>query len=328
MICFQDVIAEDLNAVNRLIIRQGRSSVSLVEEISYHLIDSGGKRLRPVLVLLVANALNYRGEHHFSLATIIEFIHSATLLHDDVVDMSDLRRGKTTANARWGNAPSVLVGDFLYSRAFQLMVTIGNMEIMKLLADTTNAISEGEVQQLLNIGDTALSESEYFTTIHKKTAILFEAACVGAVILAHESEHALPLLKQAMRSFGYHLGMAFQLMDDALDYSGNSKSLGKNVGDDLKEGKITLPLILAMQRSQVKDRELIQSIITSSDNIISTESLEKIVFIINETGALVRTRELAEEHIEHAKSELNQLSSSVYKTALLQLAEFAIRRNH
>src|SRR5690606_26031545 len=240
MLSFYEPVQSDFEAVNQLIIEQLHSDVELVENIGHYLVESGGKRLRPLLTLLASGALGYQGREHLKLATIIEFIHTATLLHDDVVDVSSLRRGRLTANAKWGNAPSVLVGDFLYSRAFQLMVDIGDVDIMRILADTTNTVSEGEVQQLVNAKDPDVGEDAYFQVIHKKTAILFAAAAETAGVLAQAPAEQ----RQALHAYGYHIGMAFQLVDDLLDYSGDSESLGKNVGDDLAEGKPTLPLIV------------------------------------------------------------------------------------
>lgn len=316
---FHQAVADDFNAVNELIINQANSNIELVEDIGRYLINAGGKRLRPLLVLLVANALNYKGTQHHSLAAIIEFIHSATLLHDDVVDLSDLRRGRPTANAKWGNAPSVLVGDFLYSRAFQIMVAIGNMDIMKILSDTTNTISEGEVQQLINAKDPDISEANYFDVIHKKTAILFESACETAAVLANSNEQE----QVSVRQYGYHLGIAFQLIDDALDYAGSTEELGKNIGDDLAEGKPTLPLIYAMTHSNDSDAKLIADAIRQSDN----SALEEITKIIHNSGALDYTNNLAEVHAQKAIDQLSALPDSTYKQAMIDLAHFSVSRS-
>jgi octaprenyl-diphosphate synthase len=316
---FHQAVADDFTAVNQLIIDQVHSDVGLVEDIGHYLIEAGGKRLRPLLVLLVANALGYQGTMHHNLAAIIEFIHSATLLHDDVVDISDLRRGRPTANAKWGNAPSVLVGDFLYSRAFQMMVAIGNMEIMKILSDTTNTISEGEVQQLINAKDPQISEASYFDVIHKKTAILFEGACETASTLCDGNEQ----VRQSLRAYGYHLGMAFQLIDDALDYAGNAEELGKNIGDDLAEGKPTLPLIYAMNNSTDEHAQLIAKSIRNGDN----SALEKITTIIHQSGALDYTHDLAKKHVAKAIAELALLPESIYKQAMIDLARFSVSRS-
>ncbi|MFT5116985.1 MAG: octaprenyl-diphosphate synthase [Kiritimatiellia bacterium] len=316
---FHQAVADDFNAVNQLIIDQVHSDVGLVEDIGHYLIEAGGKRLRPLLVLLVANALGYQGTMHHNLAAIIEFIHSATLLHDDVVDISDLRRGRPTANAKWGNAPSVLVGDFLYSRAFQMMVAIGNMEIMKILSDTTNTISEGEVQQLINAKDPKISEASYFDVIHKKTAILFEGACETASTLCADNEQ----IRRSVRTYGYHLGMAFQLIDDALDYAGNAEDLGKNIGDDLAEGKPTLPLIYAMNNSTHEHAQLIAESIRNGDN----SALEEITAIIHQSGALHYTHNVAKEHVTKAIAELALLPESIYKQAMIDLAHFSVSRS-
>ncbi|MGH1439137.1 MAG: polyprenyl synthetase family protein [Cellvibrionaceae bacterium] len=325
MLAFHEAVADDFEAVNQLILKQVNSDVDLVEDIGHYLIDAGGKRLRPLLVLLIANALNYNGKEQHTLAAIIEFIHSATLLHDDVVDMSDMRRGRATANSKWGNAPSVLVGDFLYSRAFQMMVAIGDMKIMSILSNTTNTIAEGEVQQLINAGDASLSEDKYFEVIHKKTAVLFEAACETATVLGNNSVK----VQEELRQYGYHLGMAFQLIDDALDYTGSSDELGKNVGDDLAEGKPTLPLIQAMQTAKGEDSHLIAETIRSGlsgDNADNANTLDKIIGIIQSSGAIDYTKAKAEEHVEKAKQALNSLKESKYKNALIELADFSVGR--
>ena len=316
---FHQAVADDFTAVNQLILNQVHSDVGLVEDIGHYLIDAGGKRLRPLLVLLVAKALHYTGTRHHDLAAIIEFIHSATLLHDDVVDMSDLRRGRATVNAKWGNAPSVLVGDFLYSRAFQMMVAIGNMDIMKILSDTTNMISEGEVQQLINAKDPNISEESYYQVIHKKTAILFEGACETAAALCESSAQE----KEKLRGYGYHLGMAFQLIDDALDYTGSTEAMGKNLGDDLAEGKPTLPLIYAMKNSHVEARSLISSSITNGD----ASQLDDIIAIIRDSGALDYTQQCAQDHVTKAIQQLEHLPETIYKTAMIDLAHFSIARS-
>jgi octaprenyl-diphosphate synthase len=317
---FHQAVARDFEAVNQLIIKQINSDVGLVEDIGNYLIEAGGKRLRPLLVLLVSNALQYSGDKHHNLAAIIEFIHSATLLHDDVVDMSDLRRGRLTANAKWGNAPSVLVGDFLYSRAFQMMVAIGDMQIMKTLSDTTNMISEGEVQQLINANQPDITEDVYLEVIRKKTAILFEAACETAATLSSANNDQ----KQQLISYGYHLGLAFQLIDDALDYTGNAEDLGKNIGDDLAEGKPTLPLIYAMKQGSDEESILIANSIRNGD----TSQLTQIVEIIRQSGALDYTLNLAKEHSASAINALNSLPESTYKQAMIELAHFSVSRSN
>jgi octaprenyl-diphosphate synthase len=329
MLSFHQAVADDFEAVNELILSQVHSDVELVEDIGNYLINAGGKRLRPLLVLLVAKALNYQGAEQHRLAAIIEFIHSATLLHDDVVDTSDMRRGRATANARWGNAPSVLVGDFLYSRAFQMMVAIGDMRVMEILSNTTNTIAEGEVQQLINAGDSELSEDTYFAVIHKKTAVLFEAACETTAVIGDGDK----TLQAQLKSYGYHLGMAFQLIDDALDYTGSSEALGKNVGDDLAEGKPTLPLIYAMEKGSSSESQLIADTLrATSDNDrnapVDPDTLKQIISIIQKTGAITYTYGKAEDHVSQAKAALSLLPESPYKSELINLADFSLERDH
>jgi octaprenyl-diphosphate synthase len=322
MLPFHKAVEGDFSAVNRLIIDQLHSKVDLVENIGHYLVEAGGKRLRPLLVLLTANALGYpaKGQHHLDLAAIIEFIHTATLLHDDVVDISSMRRGRLTANAKWGNAPSVLVGDFLYSRAFQMMVRIGNMEVMQILSDTTNTISEGEVQQLVNAKDPSVSEENYLEVIYKKTGALFEASCeVGAVLSAATDEQ-----RQALKLYGYHLGLAFQLVDDALDYEGDAEALGKNVGDDLAEGKPTLPLIYAMREGTTEQADLIASAIREG----GVHQLDAIVEIVNSTGALKYTADSARQQADLAIAQLQHLPDNRFTEAMMELAKFSIGRNH
>jgi octaprenyl-diphosphate synthase len=318
MLPFHDTVKEDFAAVNQLIIDQLHSDVELVESIGHYLVEAGGKRLRPLMVLLSARALNYTGEQHLHLAAIIEFIHTATLLHDDVVDMSNLRRGKPTANAQWGNAPSVLVGDFLYSRAFQMMVAIGNMEIMAILSNATNVISEGEVQQLVNAKNPDIGEAEYLTVINKKTAVLFAAACEIAAVLSG----ATPEQRKALRAYGHHIGMAFQLVDDALDYTGDAATLGKNVGDDLAEGKPTLPLIHAMNKGSTEQSQLIAEAIRAGD----ASQLSAILEVVTATGAITYTLDCAREHVNNAKKQLDTLMDNRYSQAMVQVAEFALAR--
>lgn len=324
MLPFHKAVEGDFSAVNQLIIDELHSDVGLVENIGHYLVEAGGKRLRPLLVLLSANALNYnaQGEQrkHLELAAIIEFIHTATLLHDDVVDTSDMRRGRLTANAKWGNAPSVLVGDFLYSRAFQMMVRIGQMDIMNILADTTNIISEGEVQQLINAKNPEVGEEAYFSVIYKKTAALFEAACETAAVLAGATDEQ----RKALKAYGYHLGLAFQLVDDALDYEGDAEELGKNVGDDLNEGKPTLPLIHAMAHGSADQKALIAEAIRQGD----ASKLNEVVAIVRETGALAYTADSAQQQVDKAIECLSCLEDSRYAEAMKNLAEFAIQRRY
>jgi octaprenyl-diphosphate synthase len=324
MLPFHQVVKDDFSAVNELIIKQLHSDVGLVENIGQYLVEAGGKRLRPLMVLLTANALGYpqaSGKtEHWNLAAIIEFIHTATLLHDDVVDMSSLRRGRPTANAQWGNAPSVLVGDFLYSRAFQMMVQIGNMEIMAILANTTNLISEGEVQQLVNAKNPDVTEANYLNVIDKKTAILFAAACeVAAVLCGATTEQ-----RQALRSYGHKVGIAFQLVDDALDYTGDAATLGKNVGDDLAEGKPTLPLIYAMRTGTPEQAALIATAIRGGD----ASQLSAILAIVEATGAMHYTLDAAREQVRQAIAELQLLPANSYTHAMQQVAEFSLARSY
>lgn len=317
---FQSIVTPNFKKVNQLIVDRLESDVGLVENIGHYIVDAGGKRLRPLLVLLCSGALKHDDAHVISMAAVIEFIHTATLLHDDVVDVSALRRGRPTANAKWGNAPSVLVGDFLYSRAFQMMVEIGSLAIMKEMADTTNTISEGEVQQLVNAQNPDTSEENYLDVIHKKTAILFEAACETAAILADASEEK----KHALRAYGYHLGVAFQLMDDVLDYEGDAQALGKNIGDDLAEGKPTLPLIYVMQNAPTKDAAIVRQAIEQS----SAKNLTQIIDIVRACGGLEYTKKLAQKHVEQAIEQLNMFEGNDYISAMTDLANFSLGRDH
>lgn len=319
MLPFHQVVKDDFTAVNQLIIDQLHSDVGLVENIGHYLVEAGGKRLRPLLVLLTARALGYEGKQHLELAAIIEFIHTATLLHDDVVDMSNLRRGRPTANANWGNAPSVLVGDFLYSRAFQMMVSIGSMDVMAILSNTTNVIAEGEVQQLVNAKDPNVTEENYFQVIDKKTAILFAAASEVAAVIAGASSAQ----RKALSHYGSHLGIAFQLMDDALDYTGDAATLGKNVGDDLAEGKPTLPLIYAMRTGTPAQSELVAATIRKGD----ASQLPAILEIVQTTGGMAYTLACAKEHVAQALTLLDELPANIYTQAMRQLAEFSISRS-
>jgi octaprenyl-diphosphate synthase len=315
-----DVIAPDMAAVNQVIRQQLHSEVPLVNQISEYIISAGGKRIRPVLVLLVANAYQYQGKHHHELAAIVEFIHTATLLHDDVVDESSMRRGRKTANALFGNAASVLVGDFLYSRAFQMMVTINSMQVMQILADATNVIAEGEVLQLLNMHDPDVTEERYLQVIRSKTAKLFEAAAqIGALIAG-----ARPDQIEAAAEYGRSLGTAFQLIDDVLDYSGNANDIGKNVGDDLREGKPTLPLIYLMKNGTEAQKDLVRACIELGDE----SKFDAILTAITQSGALDYTKNEAHKAAERAIASVSGLPESAYKQALLGLASFAVGRNH
>lgn len=314
----QLLLKEESSAVDALILHRLSSDVVLINQLGAYIINSGGKRLRPMIVLLSALACGYRGDRHILLAAVIEFIHTATLLHDDVVDSSDLRRGKATANDIWGNEASVLVGDFLYSRSFEMMVEAGNMRVMDILSHTTNNIAEGEVMQLLNINEPDISEQRYDEVIRAKTAILFEAAArIGAVITEQDDE-----IEQALASYGQHLGVAFQLVDDLLDYSSSSEALGKNIGDDLAEGKPTLPLIHAMQNASAPDQELLAEAIRSG----GLEKINEVISIIESTGSLAYTSQRASAEADLAKKVLSVLPDSVYKDAMMTLADFSVQR--
>lgn len=312
-------VEHDFNRVNQLISSQLSSDVPLVEKIAQYIVESGGKRMRPLLVLLTSRALGYQGDDHSKLATIIEFLHTATLLHDDVVDTSNMRRGRSTANAKWGNAPSVLVGDFLYSRAFQMMVDMKSMPIMEVLSNATNVIAEGEVFQLMNCKNPDVSEAAYFEVIKNKTAMLFEAASHSAAILSNASPEA----QAQMQQFGLHLGLAFQLVDDMLDYIGEAETMGKNVGDDLAEGKPTLPLIYAMKNGTESEATLIRKAIRSGD----ISQLQAICASVKRCGALEYTQQAAENAYNEAIKCLKTLPESPHKTALFGLARLAINRN-
>ncbi|WP_127475905.1 octaprenyl diphosphate synthase [Sulfurivermis fontis] len=313
-----DLIADDKQAVDRLIQQRLASNVVLIDQISHYIINSGGKRLRPVLVLLAARALGYQGSHHIDLAAVVEFIHTATLLHDDVVDASELRRGQQSANAVFGNEASVLVGDFLYSRAFQMMVDVGSMRVMQILSDATNTIAEGEVLQLLNCHDPDTTEQRYMDVIHYKTAKLFEAASqLGAVLAGRPADE-----EQAMARYGMHLGTAFQLIDDVLDYSASSEQLGKNIGDDLAEGKPTLPLIYAMRHGTPEQAALIRRAIENGGR----ENMAEITAAIESTGAIAYTSRSARQEADRALAELANFPDSPYKQALAALAEFSVAR--
>lgn len=313
-------IATDMDKVNALIRQQLYSDVPLVNQVAEYIISAGGKRLRPMLVLLLANAHAYRGSHHYTLAAVIEFIHTATLLHDDVVDESSLRRGRQTANALFGNAASVLVGDFVYTRAFQMMVSIGDMRIMDILADATNVVAEGEVLQLLNMHDPDVTEARYLQVIRSKTAKLFEAAAQLGALVAGASETAIANAAE----YGRSLGTAFQLIDDVLDYSGNAAEIGKNVGDDLREGKPTLPLIYLMQHGTPDQRELVRACIETGDETRFAE----ILAAVTGSGALEYTKAAAKEAARLASEAIGDLPDSQFKDSLLHLCAFAVSRNH
>jgi len=314
------LIADDMGKLNACIQTRLHSEVVLINQIGGHIINSGGKRLRPIIHLLSAKALSYNGSQHVDLSAIIEFIHTATLLHDDVVDNSDLRRGEDTANALWGNAVSVLVGDFLYSRAFEMMVEIDRMQIMAILSKATNTIAEGEVLQLLNCHDPDTTEERYLEVIHSKTAKLFEAASeLAAVICDRPSEE-----QQAMAKYGMHLGCAFQLIDDVLDYTSSAEEMGKNLGDDLAEGKPTLPLIYAMRNGSEEQSKMVREAIETG----GLDKIEQIHEAIHQSGAIEYTSECAKNEAKRAIDTLTFLPESNYKDALIFLANFSVNRNH
>lgn len=314
------LIADDMDKLNACVQTRLHSDVVLINQIGGHIINSGGKRLRPIIHLLSAKAFAYKGSQHVDLSAIIEFIHTATLLHDDVVDNSDLRRGKDTANALWGNAVSVLVGDFLYSRAFEMMVEIDRMQIMSILSKATNTIAEGEVLQLLNCHDPGTTEERYLEVIHSKTAKLFEAASeLGAVLCDRPVEE-----QQAMAKYGMHLGCAFQLIDDVLDYTSSAEDMGKNLGDDLAEGKPTLPLIYAMRNGTKDQTRMIREAIKDGD----LDKIEQIHEAIHRSGAIKYTSNCAKNEAQLAITALDFLADSSYKEALIFLAHFSVNRNH
>ena len=292
----------------------------LINQIADHIISAGGKRLRPLLVLLSGKALGYQADDLRLLAATIEFLHTATLLHDDVVDMSGMRRGRATANAQWGNAPSVLVGDFLYSRSFEMMVELGSMPVMRILSRATRVIAEGEVLQLSKVRDASTTEDTYMEVIRGKTAMLFEASTHSAAALAGSTE----VQSEALRHFGDHLGIAFQLVDDLLDYQGDAATLGKNVGDDLAEGKPTLPLIYTMREGSAEQAALVRTAIQKG----GIEDLESIRAAVQASGALDYTARLARQHADQAIACLDALPDNAYRDALIELSRFAVARTH
>lgn len=314
----RSVVSQEFEAVNQLIIDKLHSRVPMVENIGHYIVDAGGKRLRPMLTLLAGGACGEINEHHITMAAVIEFIHTATLLHDDVVDISSLRRGRPTANANWGNAPSVLVGDFLYTRAFQLMVEMGNMAIMEMMADVTNTIAEGEVLQLTKAGNPDTTEEDYYQVITDKTAVLFAAAAASGAILAGKDKETIDSFYQ----YGLHLGFAFQLIDDVLDYQGSAEEMGKNVGDDLSEGKPTLPLIYTMAKGSEEQAKLVRQAIINKSN----EDLAEIIRAVEENGAITYTRQQAENYSQSARNSLNKDPENPSQKALEQLANLATSR--
>ncbi len=313
------LMADDMTGVNQLIGAELQSDVALINQLGLYIVNSGGKRLRPLLAVTAARAVDYRGQGHLTLATIIEFIHTATLLHDDVVDASELRRGKETANAVFGNEASVLVGDFLYTRAFQLMVTLNSMKVMKILADATNIISEGEVLQLMNCNDPDTTEASYFDVIYGKTGKLFEAATQLGAVLAEQPQQ----VEDALAAYGRHLGTAFQLVDDLLDYTADSETMGKQAGDDLAEGKPTLPLLYAMWHGNDDEAAMIRLAIEQGDG---RDQLQQVLTAMQRTGALEYTRNRALKEAELAQKQLAHLPESPYREALHALAAIAVDR--
>ena len=317
-----DLVNDDMKTVNRVISSNLNSDVALINQLGAYIVQAGGKRLRPVALLLAAKATESNDtsnqENATLLAAIVEFIHTATLLHDDVVDESEMRRGRETANEVFGNAASVLVGDYLYSRAFQMMVKVNSMKVMEILSRTTNQIAEGEVMQLINCGSAETTEQQYMETIQSKTAILFEASTQLGAVVNNQS----PEIETAFAKYGLHLGTAFQLVDDILDYTADAIAMGKNVGDDLAEGKPTLPLINAIEKSKGAEKELLINAITNA----SRDNLDEVLAIINKTGSLDYTAKVAQQQAVLAKNSLTVIADSQYKTALMQLADFSIER--
>ena len=314
------VIAQDMHEVNRVIAKKLLSDVPLVGKVSHHIINAGGKRLRPALLLLCCGALGYAGEQRFNMAAVVEFIHTATLLHDDVVDDSTLRRGNATANAQFGNPASVLVGDFLYSRAFQMMVQAQDMHIMQILSTATNVIAEGEVLQLMNMHNAELDEESYLQVIRSKTAKLFEASAhVGAILAGAD-----PSMQANCAAYGQALGTAFQVIDDVLDYTGDAAVMGKNLGDDLREGKTTLPLIVAMQRSSIENRAMIRHAIEQGDATM----LDSVLAVVKSTGALDTAHAAAQKEAKRAIAAAQHLPNGLHKDCLIELASQLLARNH
>ena len=315
----QALMKSELDLMNKILVDRLDSNVDLISQMSQYIINSGGKRIRPLLLLICAKATEYDGDYHYSMAVVIELIHTATLLHDDVVDQSATRRGQETANELWGNAPSVLVGDFLYSRAFEIMVEPNSMEIMRVLSKATNQISEGEVLQLLNIKNANVTQAEYFKVIERKTACLFKAACQIAGILSSADQKVI----NAMGSFGMHLGNAFQIIDDTLDYESDSNIIGKEIGDDLSEGKVTLPMIYALEKTKKAENKILKDAIKNAD----ASHIDQIVEILLNVDAFQYSRDIAKIESNRALESIDYLPDSKYKTALKLLCELSLERN-
>lgn len=315
-----ELVADDLNKVNQTILAQLNSEIVLINQLGHYIVDSGGKRIRPIISILTAKALNYSGDKYILSAAFIEFIHTATLLHDDVVDDSALRRGNPTANIKFGNATAVLVGDYIYTRSFQMMTAVGSLPVLRIMSEATNIIAEGEVQQLINMNDPNLSESDYFSVIYNKTARLFESASHVAAIIADAS----PELERAFKEYGKHVGTAFQIIDDLLDYSKDgAKTLGKNVGDDLNEGKMTLPLIYTLTQCDEDTANLIKQTIRDGNSI---QLLPQIIEIMEQCDALNYSHKRAQQEVQQAIKCLEILPNSLYKQALISLAEYTTQR--
>ena len=307
----QALMKSELDLMNKILVDRLDSNVDLINQMSHYIINSGGKRIRPLLLLICAKATEYKGDYHYSMAVVIELIHTATLLHDDVVDQSKTRRGHETANELWGNAPSVLVGDFLYSRAFEIMVEPNSMSIMRILSKATNQISEGEVLQLLNIKNAKVTQTEYFKVIERKTACLFKAACQIAGILSKSDQQTI----DALGSFGMHLGNAFQIIDDTLDYESDSSIIGKEIGDDLSEGKVTLPMIYALEKTKKVENKILTDAINNAD----ASNINQIVDILLNVNAFQYSRDIAKAQSNKALKSIAHLPDSKYKTALILL---------
>ena len=314
------LVEQEMASVDRLILSELSSDVVLINQIGHYIVNNGGKRLRPMLLLLASRALNKLDEHSITLAAVIEFIHTATLLHDDVVDESTLRRGHDTANSLWGNSASVLVGDYLYSRSFELMVRVKNLRVMDILSHTTTQIAEGEVLQLLNCNNPETSEQKYLEVISRKTAILFSTAVQLAGVIAHVPEN----VEQSLKAYGLHLGIAFQLIDDALDYRADPSELGKNLGDDLADGKPTLPLIYAMEHATADEAKILRDAIEQGDR----EAFRQVYDVVQSTDAIDYTNRRANEEADKAIAALSVLEPSEFKEALVQLAHFSVQRNY
>ncbi|MCV9878778.1 octaprenyl diphosphate synthase [Brenneria izbisi] len=312
--------AQDMNAVNEVILEQLNSDVVLINQLGHYIISGGGKRIRPMIAVLAARSLAYKGNKHITVAALIEFIHTATLLHDDVVDESDMRRGKATANAAFGNAASVLVGDFIYTRAFQMMTSLESLRVLALMSEAVNVIAEGEVLQLMNCNDPDITEESYMRVIYSKTARLFEAAAQASAILSG----ATPDQETALRDYGRYLGTAFQLIDDLLDYSADGQTLGKNTGDDLNEGKPTLPLLHAMRHGNVEQSAMIRQAIEEGNG---RHLLEPVLTAMQQCGSLDYTRQRAEEEADKAIDALRHLPETPFRTALEGLAHLAVQRD-